>query len=231
MLHPSIRDLIPQFNQESQRDLTHLVDKIGRGAASLAAYLLHEEIADRSIVVLCGPGVIGGCGVAAARHLLAQDAWVQVILSGEVGQPSLLFEQQLSQFTEIGGSLAWAEEGWELPPADLVIDALTNLETHVASESDAHLIQLANSTLAPTLSLAMPAGVNLKTGQVAHIHVHADATLMLTWPEEHLLCEAVRMICGKLYLANLALSEEQSAMANHTTSPAFRGKPFRALSI
>ena len=61
----------------------------------------------------------------------------------------------------MGAALAWAEDGWEMPPCDLLIDAVIGCglrgEPRGAARS---LIQLANSSAAPILSLDTPSGVD-----------------------------------------------------------------------
>src|SRR5690606_35300752 len=105
-----------------------------------------------------------------------------------------------------GAPLAWAEEGWELPLCDLVIDAIIGVGLQGEPQGKARdLIQLANSSAAPILSLDVPSGVDAGSGAPATPHVAAAAMLALALPKQGLLVDAARRACGELYLADLGV--------------------------
>jgi NAD(P)H-hydrate epimerase len=113
----------------------------------------------------------------------------------------------------MGAPLAWADEGWELPPCDLVIDAVVGSGLRGEPRGRVRdLIQLANSSVAPILSLDVPSGVDAESGQRFRPHVRAAATLTVALPKKGLLEEEARKVCGNLYLGDvgvpLALYEE-----------------------
>ena len=110
--------------EEYNMTLLQMMENAGRNLALLAKRLLDGDIVDRPIVVLAGRGNNGGGGLAAARHLLNWGAWVQVVLTAEPASYLDAPAHQLAILQKMGAPLAWAEEGWELPPADLLIDAL-----------------------------------------------------------------------------------------------------------
>ena len=121
------RLMVEQFGIQ----LLLMMENAGRSLALLAKQLLSDEdddedaLQDRPIVVLAGRGNNGGGGLAAARHLLNWGAWVQIVLTHlPTDLPPGAMKDQLSILHKMGAPLAWAEEGWELPPADLVVDAL-----------------------------------------------------------------------------------------------------------
>jgi NAD(P)H-hydrate epimerase len=183
------------------------VERAGRALAQLAQIWLDDDLADRPVVVLAGRGANGWGGLAAALQLLDLGAWVQIILSHPPSTypPSTYLggaTEQLAKLQARGATLAWAEEGWELPPADLVIDALIGCGLH--GEPNGHmrdLIQLANSSLAPVLSLAAPSGLSIETGELYQPHVQAAATIALGLPSTALVEEPGHRACGELYLA------------------------------
>src|SRR3954465_3120238 len=141
------------------------MENAGRNLAWLVNALLEGDLADRPLGGLAGRGCNGGGGLVAARHLLNWGAWVQVVCSHPADAYKDAAAQQLHTLHEMGAPLAWAEEGWELPPCDLLIDALigTNLrgEPHGKVRE---LIQLANSSVAPIVSLEAPSGVDVASG-------------------------------------------------------------------
>jgi NAD(P)H-hydrate epimerase len=205
---------LPAATSEQLRTFYHLlateyrippgeqVAHAGQALAQLAQIWLDDDLADRPVVVLAGRGANGCGGLAAALQLLDLGAWVQIVLS----HPSATYPEgateQLAKLQARGATLAWAEEGWELPPADLVIDALIGCGLHGEPNGQVRdLIQLANSSLAPVLSLAAPSGLSIATGELYQPHVQAAATIALGLPSTALVEEPGHRACGELYLA------------------------------
>lgn len=187
-----------------QIGLLQMMENAGRNLALLAKRLLDDEIVDRPIVMLAGRGNNGGGGLTAARHLLNWGAWVQIVLTHPVDAYQGAPAQQLAILQAMGAPLAWAEEGWELPPADLIIDALIGCGLRTAPQGKVRdLIQLANSNRAPILSLDAPSGLDTTSGQLFTPHIQATATMTLALPKTGLLAGAVA--CGDLYLADISV--------------------------
>jgi len=179
-------------------------ENAGRALALLARRMLDDSVADRAIVLLAGRGTTGSGGLAAARHLLNWGAWVQVILS----YPPEHFEgpsaQQLAALRAMDAPMAWADEGWELPPADLLLDAIIDPGLRGNPRGKARdLIQLANSSAAPILSLEAPSGIETNDGRCFVPHVRAAATLTTGLPRAGLLKAPARSACGRLFVADV----------------------------
>ena len=104
-------------------ELIQMMENAGRNLALLARRML-SDVVDRSIVVLAGRGNNGGGGLVAARHLHNWGAWVQVLCSYPPQDYTGVPAHQLSTLQAMDVPLAWADEGWELPACDLVIDAI-----------------------------------------------------------------------------------------------------------
>lgn len=189
-----------------QMELLQMMENAGRALALLAKRMLDDDILDRPIVVLAGRGNNGGGGLVAARHLLNWGAWVQVLLTHRPEEFSGAPARQLAILQAMDLPLAWAEEGWELPPADLVIDALIGygLTGHPHGGA-ANLIQLANSSLAPILSLDVPSGLDTSTGALYTPHIQATATLTLALPKRGLCMPEAEHTVGQLYLADIGV--------------------------
>lgn len=186
--------------------LPQLLENAGRAATQLARRLLEGDLLDRPIVVLAGRGNNGGSGLAAARHLINGGAWVQVICSYPAGQYKGAPGQQLAALHAMGAALSWAEEGWELPPADLVIDAVIGYGLRGDPRGKGRdLIQLANSNRAPILSLETPSGVDTAAGRLYTPHVQAAATLALGLPQGGLRQPAAQAACGAPFLASIGV--------------------------
>ncbi len=191
-----------------------MMESAGRELARLARQLLSDDenggvdaLQDRPIVVVAGRGNNGGGGLAAARHLLNWGAWVQIVLSHPLSDiPPCEMRSQLTTLQRMDAPLAWAEEGWELPPADLVIDALIGYGLSGPPRGRAaDLIQLANSSVAPILSLDMPSGLDASGGQLVSPHIAASVTMTLALPKLGLLQPEANAACGQLYLADIGV--------------------------
>lgn len=192
--------------EEYRIELLQMMENAGRNLALLARQLLDGDIADRPVVVLAGRGNNGGGGLVAARHLLNWGAWVQVVLVHQPGQFQDVPGHQLQILRRMDAPLAWAEEGWELPPADLVIDAVIGYGLRGDPRGKARdLIRLANSSVAPILSLDAPSGLDTASGQLFDPHMRAAATMTLALPKTGLLAVAAQAAVGQLYLADISV--------------------------
>ena len=208
--------------EEYHIELLQMMENAGRNLALLAKRMLDDDIADRPVVVLAGRGNNGGGGLVAARHLLNWGAWVQVVTSytpdGYQGVP----RHQLDILQRMGAPLAWAEEGWELPPCDLLIDAVIGYGLRGDPRGKAReLILLANSSRAPILSLDTPSGVDTAAGRVFAPHMRAAATMTLALPKVGLLQPDALAACGDLYLADISVPPELYAHLDLDVPPLF----------
>lgn len=185
------------------------MENAGRSLARLATRLLDGDVGERSIVVLAGRGNNGGGGLAAARHLLNRGAWVQVVCVAAPEEYAGVAGQQLESLLRMGAALAWAEEGWELPPCDLIVDAIFGCGLEGAPHGKAAtLIELARSSRAAIVSLEGPSGVGLDSGELYTPHIVAAATLALGLPKQGLLVEPGRSACGVLFVGEMGVPPE-----------------------
>lgn len=209
-----------------------LVELTGYALATLARRMLDGDVGNRSIVVLAGRNMTGSGGLAAARHLLNWGAWVQVLLTHRLelftGEPFL----ELAALEQMAAPLAWAEEGWELPPADLIIDAIAGdgLRGHARGKAR-DLIHLANSSAAPILSLYAPSGVDADAGRAHRPHVKATATMLTLLPAQGLVGGETLAACGSLYLADVGIPRTLYADMGLEVTPIFARNPLLPLSV
>ncbi len=208
--------------------LLQMMENAGRNLALLAKRILsfddeEEPLQDRPIVVLAGRGNNGGGGLAAARHLLNWGAWVQIVLTHSPSDlPPGAMKDQLSILQKMDAPLAWADEGWELPPADLVIDALIGYGLSGSLRGrTTQLIQLANSSVAPILSLDAPSGLDTDSGHPSDHCIAATATLTLALPKRGLLQPPARAACGQLFLADIGVPPVLYESLNLDVPPLF----------
>lgn len=187
-------------------ELIQMMENAGRSLAELARKMLDDDVGDRTIIVLAGRGNNGGGGMVAARHLLNWDALVQIVTTHAPADYAGIPAHQLAILQAMEVPTAWADDGWELPPCDLVIDSLIGYGLRGNPKGAAkHLIQLANSSRAPVLSLDAPSGLDVSTGVKYEPCVHATATMTLALPKRGLLTEEGRSVTGELYLADISV--------------------------
>jgi NAD(P)H-hydrate epimerase len=209
-----------------------MLENAGRALAQLACDLLNGEVVDRPIVVLAGRGPNGGGGLAAARHLLNWGAWVQVVCAYPAGEYRGAPGEQLAALQAMGAPLAWAEDGWELPPCDLLIDAVIGHGLRGDPRGPARsLIALANSNAAPILSLDAPSGVDSEGGRLFAPHMQAAATLALALPKAGLRAPAAAAACGDLYLADIGAPAALYAQLGIASPPVFTCNPILPLHV
>ena len=186
--------------------LVRMMENAGRNLARLAGRMLDDDMEDRPIVVLAGRGNNGGGGLTAARHLLNWGAWVQVLCTHPPGGYGGVAGEQLAILQKMGAPLAWAEEGWELPPCDLIIDAVIGYGLRGDPQGEArNLVELANSSKAPILSLDAPSGLDVTTGKLSSPHIRASATMTLALPKQGFLAAEAQAVLGDLYLADISV--------------------------
>jgi NAD(P)H-hydrate epimerase len=218
--------------EEYHIDLLQMMENAGRNLALLAKRLLDGDIADRPIVVLAGRGNNGGGGLVAARHLLNWGAWVQVLLTHRPEEFTGVPAGQLRTLEAMGLPIAWAEEGWELPPADLVIDAINGYGLKGAPQgAAATLIRLANSSVAPILSLDAPSGLETTTGQLFTPYIRAAATMTLALPKVGLLSAEAAPAVGQLYLADISVPPQLYAHLGIEMDPIFAADTILPLRV
>ena len=213
-------------------DLLQMMENAGRSLALLAKRMLDGDVTDRSIVVLAGRGNNGGGGLAAARHLHNWGAWVHALCSYPPEEYKGAAVHQLATLQKMDVALSWAEEGWELPPCDLVIDAIIGYGLRGDPRGKARdLILLANSSLAPVLSLDAPSGLDTTSGRLFDPHVKAAATLTLALPKAGLLANPGPSACGELYLADISVPPELYARLGLKVTPFFGRDPIVRLHV
>lgn len=202
--------------------LLQMMENAGRNLALLAKQILDGDLLDRPIVILAGRGNNGGGGLVAARHLLNWGAWVQIVLTHSVAEYAGAAAHQLHTLQAMGAPLAWAEEGWELPPADLIIDALIGYGVRGDPQGKTRdLIQLANSSIAPILSLDGPSGLDMTTGVLYTPHIRAGTTMTLALPKIGLVQETAQRAVGDLFLADISVPPALYEQLNLDLPPLF----------
>ncbi len=193
----------------------------GWQGACFIRHWLGGDLTDVPLLLLAGPGRIGAIGLMAGRHLHSWGAELQVILSMMPEQLHATTKQALASLLAVGVPVTPLESGWELPAADLILDALLGSGEQSAPSGDStQLIRLANSHPAEIVSFDLPSGLEQAAGDV--LPIQAAATLTFDWPLDLLTSPAGRAAAGECYLADIGLLPEAWGQADlPITSPAF----------
>lgn len=189
--------------EETGPNLFQMMENAGRNLALQAIDCFGDGWQQAHIVVLAGSGGNGGGGICAARHLANRGASVTLCLSSPI--------ERLKEVTARQRHIFQATAGQEIPmanllamnqPVDLILDALIGYSLRAAPRGPAlELIEWANATDAPTLSLDTPSGVDSTTGETPGEYINADWTMTLALPKTGLLSSRT----GELFLADIGI--------------------------
>jgi len=143
-------------------ELIQMMENAGRNLAHLArSRFLYGDPCRRCVTVMCGTGGNGGGGFVCARRLHNWGASVQLLTTCEDAGYRGVPAHQLDICRQMGLPIVTSEMIADLPPADLIIDAIIGYSLSGAPRgAAADLIRWANEQDAPILSLDVPSGVD-----------------------------------------------------------------------
>jgi NAD(P)H-hydrate epimerase len=184
-------------------ELQQMMENAGRALALRARLMLGGDATGQRVTVLAGSGGNGG-GMVAARRLSIWGAEVTVILGQPHGQLAGVPAHQLSILRRMGLSVLGPES--DLPPADLIIDALIGYSLTGAPRSPiSGLIDAANTAGVPILALDIPSGLDSDRGVRQDPCISAASTLTLALPKIGLLQRSAMPAVGELFLADISV--------------------------
>jgi NAD(P)H-hydrate epimerase len=213
-----MREVDRVLTQEFGIALEQLMENAGRNLALVARRLLGGNAAGRRVLVLAGPGGNGGGAMAAARHLVAAGAQVEVRLGQPPERLAPVTRRQHDILRRIGVAV---EPGTgPLGLAELVLDGLLGYsQTGPPRGAAARLIE--RSAGRRVLALDVPSGLELATGMLHRPHVVAEATLTLAAPKEGLRASGTAAAVGELYLADISVPPSVFARLGLAPAPPF----------
>ena len=211
--------------------LLQMMEQAGSHLAELVSAETEGALADRSVVVVVGPGNNGGGGLVAARHLANRGARVRVVLARPVLRMSEAGRHQLATLIAMGTDccvatydLADDELGEALASADTIVDALLGYSSQGAPYGEVErLLGCIVDADRPIISLDIPTGLDPDTGGALGATVTATATLTLALPKTGLSRGEGPNRAGRVYLGDLGLPE-----ALYTALGIQVGRPFAA---
>jgi NAD(P)H-hydrate epimerase len=181
-----------------------LMEVAGLATARVARSLIGSPLSGRRVCILAGPGNNGGDGLAAARRLAGWNAAATVVTSYATTAARGLSRNQLEVAGRAGVEIA--EWRGEIPPTDLVIDALLGFGATGAPRAPVQtMIVAANQAEVPVLALDVPSGIDAETGAAPGDCILAGATLTLALAKTGLLKPSARPFVGSLFLADIGV--------------------------
>ncbi len=187
--------------EETGPNLFQMMENAGRNLALQAIATLEQSWQQAKIVVLAGSGGNGGGGICAARHLANRGANVKLCLSSKKLKAVPLWQHHVFQATS-GQEISISELVAKDDPVDLILDALIGYSLRAAPRGHTlKLIQWANATDAPILSLDIPSGVDSTTGETPGDFIQAQWTMTLALPKTGLFPHKT----GALMLADIGI--------------------------
>ena len=191
-----------------------MMENAGRQVAHMARLkFLNGSPKNYNILAMTGNGGNGGDAMVAARLLSNWGANVYVALGKEPHEMSLLAKHQLNCLQRInlikGTSNAADVTYLQTKKFDLIIDGLIGFSLKGSPYGiTGELINYANYSNTPILSIDTPSGIDAGHGTVYNPAIRAAATLTLALPKTGLFVEGVQEYLGELYLADISVPPE-----------------------
>lgn len=197
-------------------NLLQMMENAGRSLAASALERLGIDWKQSPILVLAGTGGNGGGGICAARHLANRGVNVALCFADDSRlQQASAWQRRIYQSTP-GRELHASTLRHERP--HLIIDALLGYSLNSAPrEPYRMMIEWANASGAPILSLDVPSGLDASSGEALGSHIRPAATLTLALPKTGLHPDKV----GDLAVADLGIPAETFRIAGIPDVPAF----------
>ncbi|MFN0064695.1 MAG: NAD(P)H-hydrate epimerase, partial [Chlamydiales bacterium] len=151
------------------------MEEAGRGVAQYAGYL-HKE---KKITLLCGNGNNAGDAYVAGRLLQERGYSVKAYSLSPLEKCTPLCQLQAKRFGKVN-QIVTADE---LELEGLLIDGILGTGFYgVVDGLFRDMIEKANASKLPILSIDIPSGVNGTTGEVGGVAIRATFTLFLGLP-------------------------------------------------
>lgn len=184
-----------------------LMESAGREAARIAADMVPPG---SRVLVFCGKGNNGGDGLVVARwmaeagyHVDVRIAAPETDLSSDAATNLAILRRWPSNNLTVHADGRWP---FDLPPADLIVDALfgTGLTSALRAPFEA-LVTAMNDHPAPILALDIPSGLSSDTGETPGVCIRATATVTMGALKSGLLLGTGPDCSGTVHVAEIGI--------------------------
>jgi NAD(P)H-hydrate epimerase len=192
-----------------------LMENAGRQIVA-ALEATFEDLAERSVAILCGRGNNGGDGFVVARTLLQRGVDVSVFVIGDMdairGDARLNLEilgRLGLTVVEIGDEHAWELHFSEISACDLIVDAIfgTGLKTPLQGMLETVAADV-NAAGIPVVAVDVPSGLSADTSELIGDCIDASVTVTLGAPKLPLVMPPAEMHAGDIIIADIGIPDE-----------------------
>lgn len=179
--------------------LIQMMENAGRSLAEVSLRIFQPK----KVAVLVGPGGNGGGAMVAARHLNNQGIDVEVFESSSFSERTGIPAFQANILSAAGVRQHIGAAGFFPDKFDLIIDGLLGYSIDGPPRAQVReLIEIANASKTPIISLDVPSGIDPDSGSSSDVHIKATATLTLAAIKQGLtkITET-----GELFLADIGI--------------------------
>lgn len=195
------------------------MEKAGHSVAAAVQNFVQEHGAQRRALLLIGKGNNGGDACAAGVVLKESGFAVSALLLFPGDTLSPLCKLQLDRLQAAGVVPTEYRAENSFPCSGVIIDGLTGTGCKGKAEGElASLIEEANSSGLPILSIDLPSGVQATDGSVETVAIHATATIYLELPKLGLFMgrgwdHSGELLCGRFGLDSCYQEEAKAEAA------------------
>ncbi|MBY8993614.1 MAG: NAD(P)H-hydrate epimerase [Candidatus Heimdallarchaeota archaeon] len=192
--------------EEYKISLIQMMENASYTLANLSRILYPKA---KSFVIMVGKGNNGGGGLGAARRLHNWGYSSKVILASEENSLKDVPKRQLTILKNIDMEITSADVLEEIDLASsetVIIDALLGYSLKGNPRGNyAKLINSANESNLPIISLDIPSGIEGTKGIIYEPAIHAAATLTLALPKTAFLNKKTNPFLGELFVADISV--------------------------
>jgi NAD(P)H-hydrate epimerase len=186
--------------------LIQMMENASYNLANLSRILYPKA---KSFAILAGKGNNSGGGLGAARRLHNWGYSTKVILASEENSLKDAPKRQLTILKNMDMEITFTDVLEEIDVASsetIIIDALLGYSLKGNPRGNyAKLINSANDSSLPIISLDIPSGIEGTKGVIYEPAIHADATLTLALPKTAFLNMKTHPFLGELFVADISV--------------------------
>lgn len=187
------------------------MEEAGSGVALVAHDYVEERQLDRHVLLLCGKGNNAGDAYVAGIHLLHLDYEVVALQLAPLSDCSKLCRENHRRFLQEGGRVHEISNEMEfsIPLQGIFLDGLfgTGFKGTI-EEPYASIIELANRSRLPIISIDIPSGLDGETGEAKGNAIIATETAFLGLPKTGFFLNQGWNHVGKLRYVDFGLPQE-----------------------
>ncbi|MFZ0564734.1 MAG: NAD(P)H-hydrate dehydratase [Chlamydiales bacterium] len=199
---------IEQMAYQQGASEKEFMDRAGNGVAELVQSMIARYHLEPKIHLLCGKGNNAGDAYVAGSILRQGGFQVTALALAPLEESSPLCQLQSKRFVKAGGIIEYIEneESISFKDSQLLVDGIFGTGFQGEARGVFHtLIEAANSSRLPILSVDIPSGINGNTGEFTGSPIHAKETLFLGLPKTGCFLDEAWNWVGKIHLFDFGL--------------------------